>query len=170
MRNLTQTTNTLSDKRDGYELQRLLQDVYNRFRSCALTTAGLIIKAGGGTIPKTGAAASYYIAEGKTVTIAAGVDMSPVLTSANNITNVSDNIFVWSVDKDGTTYLQQGTTGTTLGTVRWPELDPTRAVIGAIHVAPSSGNFVGGTSALDGTLANTVYISPVGPFDPSANV
>lgn len=54
MRALTVTANSLSDKRDGYELQRVLQDVYNRMRSVMLTTAGLVIKTAASPLAKTG--------------------------------------------------------------------------------------------------------------------
>lgn len=170
MRNLTQTTNTLSDKRDGYELNRLLQDVYNRFRSVATSTAGLVKKAGSSALVKTGAAATNLVVEGRMVSIAAATDM-PALVGT--VSNAAFNIYVFSVDKAGTTYVQFGTEGSTLAAVRWPELDPTRATIGYLIINPTgTGDFVGGTSALDDVtiVPNAVYASPTGAFDPSANV
>ena len=93
----------------------------------------------------------------------------PALTGIN-ITQNNFNVVIFSVDKAGTTYVQAGTQASTLPGVRLPELLATRAVIGLLVINPTSAGFTGGTTALDGTAANTVYISPVGTFDPSATV
>lgn len=167
MRALTVTANSLSDKRDGYELQRVLQDVYNRMRSVMLTTAGLVIKAGASPIAKTGASITYYTAEGVTRSIAASTDM-PAFTGT--VANALFCPYVFSVDKAGTTYVQQGTAGASLQGMKYPELDPTRATIGIVIINPTVGTFTGGVSALDSTAANAIYISPIGAFDPSATV
>lgn len=167
MRVLTSTMNQMSDKRDGFELQRILQDVYNRIRSVALTSAGLVIKAASSAVAKTGAAITYLIAEGVQQSIAAGTDM-PAFTGT--VANGLYCPYVFSIDKAGTTYVQQGTSGASLAAMRYPELEPTRAVVGIVVIHPTVGSFTGGTSALDSTAANAVYISPVGMFDPSATV
>tara|TARA_R110000868_G_scaffold192205_2_gene436545 strand:+ start:4676 stop:5182 length:507 start_codon:yes stop_codon:yes gene_type:complete len=168
MRNLTQTTQALSDKRDGYELNRLLEDVYNRTKSVALSTAGLVISATT-TKAKTGAAASYYIAEGKLLTLAAGLDM-PAIPATVTVVNANYTVVVFSVDKAGTVSIQSGTEAATLAGVRWPEFDPKRATVGILVIHPTVGAFTGGSSVLSSTAANTVYLSPIGAFDPTANI
>lgn len=168
MKPLIQTLNNgMSDKRDAYELSGVLSDVYNRFRSCCLQTATLAIVGAGNAGAKT-TTASYYTVEGILRTIAASTNL-PALTGINIAQN-KVNVAVFTVDKAGTIRVQAGTAAATLPGVRFPELEPTRAVIGILIIAPTSAAFVGGTTALDGTAANTVYISPIGPFDPSATV
>lgn len=168
MRPLIQTLNAgISDKREAYELSRILGDIYNRLRSVALTTAGLVINGAANAAARTGASITYVIAEGKPLSIAANTVL-PAFTGT--VANNTVCPYVFTVDKTGTTYIQKGTAGATLASAVFPELDPSRAILGVVIIAPTSGTFTGGTSALDGTAANAVYISPVGVWDPSAIV
>ena len=167
MRALQSIINALSDKRDAYELSKALSDLYNRMRSVALTTAGLVIKAAASPTVKTGASITYLIVEGKPISIAASTDM-PALTGTVATNTVCP--YVFTVDKSGTAYVHKGTAGATLAASRFPELAANRAIIGVVIIAPTVGTFTGGTSALDSTAANAVYISPIGAWDPSATV
>jgi hypothetical protein len=56
-------------------LTPIFTPIADRYSSQPLTTAGLVIKAGGSTLAKTGAAAFYAVAKGVLVTIAASTDM-----------------------------------------------------------------------------------------------
>lgn len=152
-------------------LYLLLKPLKERYRSCVHSTAGLVITATTGLkVPKIGAAICHYQAKGKNGQIAAGTDM-PALSGT--VTNAKFNLFVFTVDSAGTTYSQMGTEAATEADVKWPALNPERAIIGYIKINPTgTGNFVGGTTALnDATVVpNTLYISPVGMFDPTAQI
>lgn len=157
----------ISDTAARYALLNILVPVIDRLRSCTLSTAGLVIKAGGSALAKTGSAVTHFIAEGVKGRIAGSTDM-PALVGT--VTNAAFNVFVFSVDKASTVTVQMGTEGATEAAIKWPKLDPRKAVVGFIVVNPTgTGPFVGGTTALDDAtvVPNAVYISPVGAFDPA---
>lgn len=157
----------LSDTAGRYALLNILVPIVTRFRSCTLSTAGLVIKAGASALAKTGSAVTHFIAEGVKGRIAGSTDM-PALVGT--VTNARFNVFVFSVDKASTVTVQMGVEGATEAAIKWPKLDPKKAVVGFIIINPTgTGNFVGGTTALDdATVApNAAYVSPVGTFDPA---
>lgn len=156
----------VSDTAAQYSLLLIFSPIVNRFRSCTLSTAGLVIKAGGSALAKTGSAVTHYIAEGVKGRIAGSTDM-PALVGT--VTNALFNVFVFSVDKAGTVTVQMGVEGATEAAIKWPKLDQRKAVVGFIVINPTgTGNFVGGTTPLDdATVApGAAYVSPVGTFDP----
>lgn len=164
--NISASLAAIGSRIDSTELSSVLLPMAQRQRNVALVSAGLVIKAGGSTLVKNGAA-FYGIAEGTLITIAANTDM-PALTGIN-VTNGNKRVVMFVANRAGTVTAVAGKEGgTALGTVTFPTLEPESVIIGGIILAPSTGNFVGGTSALDGTLANTVYFSPVGALYPSA--
>lgn len=144
------------------ELLTVLKEMADRLSSQPLATAGLVIKAGASTLAKTGAAAYYGVADGKLVTIAAATDM-PALTGLT-ITASSYNVACFFVDSASTVTALFGTEGTTLKAVKFPEFPEKKALVGFLIITHGS-TFTGGTTALD--TATTVYISPVGAFDPN---
>jgi hypothetical protein len=82
------------------------------------------------------------------------------------------NVFVFTVNAAGATFVQMGVEGSTEAQIRWPKSDPKKAILGMIIVNPAgTGNFVGGTTALDDATVmgagGVTYISPVGSFDPN---
>ena len=166
LQNLKNWLAQVSDSAARYALELILTPILNRFQSCALNGAGLVIKAGSSALAKTGASVFHYIAEGVKGRISAGTDM-PALVGT--VTNAMFNVFVFSVDKAGTLSVQMGVEGATEAAIKWPKLDQRKAVVGFLVINPTgTGNFVGGTTALDdATVApNTAYISPSGVFDP----
>lgn len=149
-------------------LYNVLKPMKERYRSCAHSSAGLVIKAGASALVKTGASAFHYQAKGKNGSIAAATDM-PALVGT--VTNAKHNVFVFTVDSAGTTYVKMGTEAATAADVKWPTLNQERAIIGYIKVNPTgTGNFVGGTTALDDAtvVPNVAYVSPIGMLDPTA--
>ena len=63
-----------------------------------------------------------------------------------------------------------GSGASTLGAVKFPDVPLDKAIVGFIIVNPTgTGDFVGNTTALDDATAvpNTVYVSPIGAFDPT---
>ena len=146
------------------ELQNAI-DSYNTL----LSTAGLAIKAGGGKVAKAGTLAKAFI-DGKLVSIEDDTDM-PAL--AGTVANGKFNVFVFSMDSAGAFTAQMGTAGDTLGEVVFPTVPDDNAVIGFIIVNPTgTGDFVGGTSALDDAtiVPNVVYVDTPYPFNPNLAV
>lgn len=160
----------LADKGDAAKLSRILTAIYLSLNSVCLTSAGLVIKAGGGVLVKTGAAATTLSSEGILLSIAAATDM-PALVGT--VVNATFNVFVFSTDKAGTRTTTMGTAAATLAGVIFPNLLDTATVIGFIVVNPTgTGNFVGGSIALDDVtvVPNVVYNNTVGAFDVNAKL
>lgn len=141
-------------------LRPLFNALADRYASCALSSAGLVIKAGGSALAKTGASVFYAVANGKIVTIAGATDM-PALVGT--ITANKFNVFCFFIDKAGTVTAAMGVEGATLAAVKFPPFPEGKALVGFIAVTHSS-TFTGGTTPLD--TATTVYVSPLGAFDP----
>jgi len=170
LENLTQRLAAVNDHKEKYNLYLLFRALFEQFRSQSNSSAGLVIKSASSALVKTGASVYHYVAQGIKGRIAAATDM-PALSGT--VTNAAFNVYVFSVDKGGTTYSQMGTEGATEAGIRWPSLAPGRAVIGYVVINPTgTGNFVGGTTALDdGTVTpNAVYINVIGAFDPNITI
>jgi len=175
MDKLTSVLGAFSDKRDSLVLYNALKGLYDEASCQMLTTAGLVITATTGKyVPKSGAAIAYGIVKGYHVTIAAGTDM-PAL--AGTVTNAKFNVFCFYANKSGTSLTAtdmvsaMGTEGATIDVVKFPNPPDGKTLIGYVIINPTgAGNFVGGTTALDdGTVVpNTIYVSVVGAFNPTA--
>lgn len=152
----------LPNPMDAYNLNRIFAPLVDRFSSQPLNSAGLVIKAGGGVLAKTGAAAFYAVAQGVPVTIAASTDM-PALTGLV-ISATFFNVACFFVDSAAATTVAFGTQGATLGALKWPQFPAGKSLIGFLIITHSA-TFTGNTTPLD--TATTVYISPLGPFDPT---
>lgn len=156
------------DTRVKFNLTRLLYPLFDRYSSCAVSTAGLVIHGSASTKAKTGTAPFYGFASGVPVTIAASTDM-PALVGT--VVNATFNVFVFFIDSGSTVTVAMGTAGSTYAKVVFPQLPEGKAVVGFIVINPTgTGNFVGGTTALDdGTVVpNTAYASPTGAWDMAA--
>lgn len=147
---------------DRRALSQLLEPVVGTLNTQALTTAGLVIKAGTSTLAKTGSAAFYALVGGRLLTIAGSTDM-PALTGLT-ITANSFNVACFFVNASGTVSVKFGTEGTSLGRVKFPDFPLGQALVGFLIITHSS-TFTGGTTALD--TATTVYVSPLGAVDPT---
>lgn len=131
-----------------------------------LNTGGLAIKTGGSALAKT-ASTIYYLIDGVLCTKAAA-DMAAL---SGTVTNAKFNVFVFSVNAAGTLATQMGTEASTLGGVVFPAVADGYAPIGFVIINPTgTGNFVGGTTALDdGTVVpNAVYVNTLQSFFPYA--
>lgn len=137
------------------------QNLIDILEKHAMTTGGLAIKTGSSPTVKT-VTDVYYFIGGKIYKLAAG-DMAAL---AGTVTNAYFNVFVFTVNAAGTVTTAMGTQATTLAGVVFPATPAASAVIGFVIINPTgSGNFVGGTSALDGaTTPNAVYINAVSPM------
>jgi len=152
----------ISASRDKEVLQTLMQYVARQVNNVSLSSAGLVIKAGGSTLAKTGASAWYGLVGGRLVTIAGSTDM-PALTGLS-ITANSFNVACFFINSAGTVAARFGTEGTAIGRVKFPDFPVDMTLVGALLITHSS-TFTGGTTALD--TATTVYLSPLGAVDPT---
>ena len=153
------------DIRRRTALRNVVIPLADRSSSQPLTTAGLVISAAASPLAKTGAAAFYCVASGVPVTIAAGTNM-PALTGIN-FTTGQFTVACFFVDSAGTRTALGGTPGATLATLRWPQFPAGKSLIGFLIITHSAA-FTGGTTALD--TATTVFVSPLGSFDPTVLV
>ena len=148
--------------RAGHDLRRILLPFADCFSSVALTSAGLVINAGGATVPKIGASDFYCLANGVLVKIAAGTAL-PALTVVAADAGMYQ-VACYYVDAAGTVTVSGGYQGATIGTVKFPQFPIRKALIGFLLITYASP-FVGGTTPLD--TATTLYFSPVGALDPT---
>jgi hypothetical protein len=158
---LKQYLNTVGSVLDKAALTPLLSAMADRFSSQATSSAGLVISATT-TTSKTGATPFAGVVQGVPVAIAAGTDM-PALTGLN-ITAGSYNVFCYYIDAASVVTVLMGTEATTLAGVKFPQPPVGKALVGYLVVTYASP-FVGGTTVL--STATTVYVSPVGAFDPT---
>jgi hypothetical protein len=152
----------------AWALRRLFEPLYDRNASQPIRTAGLVIKAGASPLAKIGASDFYALVNGTIVRIVANTDM-PALVGT--VVNATFNVFCFFVDQAGTVTVAMGTAGASYGAIKFPQFPTQKALVGFLIIRPTgTGNFVGGTTALDdATVApNTAYISPTGGFDPAA--
>jgi len=164
MQKLNPLLAAMPDKMAATQMSTILTGIYRRLNSVTLTSAGLAIKAGASALVKTGATATTLSVEGVLASIAAATDM-PALVGT--VTADLFNVYVFSQDRAGTRYTTMGTEAATLAGVKFPSIPDNRAVIGFIVVNPTgTGNFVGGTTALDDAtvVPNVVYNNTVGAF------
>lgn len=164
---ITQYVNSIASERDRAAIRPMLVPIAHCLSTQSIATAGLVIKAGGSTLVKTGAAAYYGVAKGILVSVAASTDM-PALVGT--VANAAFNVFAFYINSDGTVTGQMGTAGSTLARVRFPITPAANAMLGFVIIHPTgTGNFVGGTTALDDAtvVPNAVFLSVLGQFDPT---
>ena len=155
---------TMRDPLDKEAIRPVLSALADRLSSQATVSAGLVIKAGGGVLAKTGTTAFQGVAGGVPVTIAGSTDM-PALTGIN-ISAGKYNVVCFFIDSASVVTAAAGTEGASLAAVKFPDFGNQRnnALVGYLIITYASA-FTGGTTPLD--TATTVYVSPVGAFDPT---
>ena len=157
--------------RDGAQRQALasvLEPMVDRYATKILRDPGLVIKTAGSAIVKAGNA-FHAAVTGKLVTKAANTDMAAL---SGTVANAAFNVYCFFIDAAGTLTSAMGTAGASLAAVKFPPFPESKALIGFIIVNPTgTGNFVGGTTALDDVtvVPNVVYIdgNDLGNFDPT---
>ncbi len=151
----------IAAERDRRAIRQCLDPIGDRYASQPLASAGLAISAGGSTLAKIGATDFYAVAKGVLVKVAAGTNM-PALVGT--ITAAKFNVFCFFVDSAAVVTVAMGTEGAAIGNIAWPQFPEGKSLIGFLIVTYAS-TFTGGTTALD--TATTVYVSPLGAFDPT---
>jgi hypothetical protein len=157
---VTRYLSGLAAAQDRTAIRGVVNPIADRLSSQATSTAGLVISTTT-TLAKTGSAAFAGVAGGVPVAIAAGTDM-PALSGS--ITAGSYNVFCFFIDSASTVTSVMGNEGTTLAKVTFPQFPAGKALVGYLVITYASA-FVGGTTVL--STATTVYVSPVGAFDPT---
>jgi hypothetical protein len=152
----------LSNVQDAYQLTRILAPLADRYSSQPLVTAGLVINAGGAAFPKIGATDFYAIVAGSLVKIAAATAMPSLL--GINAPAGGFNVACFYVDGAGALTALGGVPAATLGAVLFPQPPAKKSLVGFLIIT-NAGAFTGGTTALDG--GTTIYVSPIGPCDPT---
>lgn len=165
---LTRYLSGVAAVRDREALLAVLKPIVDRYSSQMLSNSTLVIGSASKLVPKTGAAISYGVVKSVPIDIAAGTVM-PALVGT--VTNAKFNVYCFFVDSAETVTSAMGTEGATWAAVKFPPFPENKTLLGFVRINPTgTGNFVGGTTDLDDAtvVPNAVYISPVGPFDPSA--
>ncbi len=101
--------------------------------------------------------AVYYQIDGSVYKLAAG-DLAAL---SGTVVNGTFNAFMFTVNSSGTTKSYMGTAASTLAGVVFPTAPDGEVVLGFVIINPTgTGNFVGGTTALDDAtvVPNAVYI------------
>ena len=155
----------LSNPIDANFLSRILSPIGDRYSSQPLASAGLVINGAGAAFAKIGATDFWATAGGILVKLAAGTAM-PALTGIV-IPAAAFNVACFFVDGAGVITVAGGSPGATAGAVGWPQFPLKKALVGFVLIT-NAGVFTGGTTALD--AGTTVYISPIGAFDPTVMV
>ena len=154
------------DESKARALRTLFRQLSIADSAYCLTSAGLVIKGVGNVLAKAGSA-FYAIAGGKLVTKTANTDMAAL---SGTVTNAKFNVFVYYIDSAGNLTSAMGTEGATLAAVVFPLTPEGKAAIGFTVINPTgTGNFVGGTTALDDAtvVPNAAYINLTAPFNPN---
>lgn len=140
--------------------------IADRLSCQTLTSGALAINGAANPAAKVGSV-YYGIAQGVLVTKAANTAMTAL---SGTVTNAKFNVFSFFIDRAGTLTTAMGTEATTLAGVTMPTPPVGAAQIGFVIVNPTgTGNFVGGTTALDDAtvVPNAVYVNTQGAFDPT---
>lgn len=169
MATLLQWINQFSDKRDAWTIYKTLSGVYAALSSVALNSATVNIKSTAKETIETGAVVNAVV-NGSPVSLANDLELA---TPTGTVENGTHNVFVWTVDAAGNSYVQMGAPGAARADVRFPDIAPGRAAIAMVYINPTgTGDFVGGTTALDDATVtpNAALVNIVGPFNPSLQV
>ncbi|OQB18158.1 MAG: hypothetical protein BWY14_01004 [Parcubacteria group bacterium ADurb.Bin192] len=148
------------------------QDILNALEQLQTNACDMLLNTGGLAIGSSSKAA-VKIAN----TVYAMIDGALVkkttaeVALSGTVTNAKFNVYVLSMDASGTVTASMGTEGATIGAVVFPTVPDDEVVLGFVIVNPTgTGNFVGGTTALDdATVApNAVYVNTPYPFNLNA--
>jgi hypothetical protein len=144
------------------EYSALFDKLQRAVTNVLLVSGGLAIKAGGSALVKT-ANTIHALVDGVPMTKAAADCAALVGT----VTNAKFNVFVFTVNAAGTFKTYMGTEAATYAAVTFPTVADGEVVIGYVSINPTgTGNFVGGTTALDDAtvVPTAVYVNTVGVF------
>ncbi len=163
---IAQHLKNVNDPTSRLALQKIINPIADRMSSFLTASAVLAIKAGASALVKADEVI-YAFAAGTPVTKVADTDMAAL---AGTVVNATFNVFCFYIDNAGTLTSAMGTAGATYTAVKFPTVPVGKAMIGYVIINPTgTGNFVGGTTALDDAtvVPTAVYVNTVGAFDPT---
>lgn len=146
-------------------LKTILDALVDRASTRMVSTATLTFTAAA-LLART-SVVSYLLVDGKLATIGQPINM-PALVGT--VTNARFNVYVYYQDSAGVRTSVMGTEGASLAAVVFPQTPVKKAIIGFTIINPTgTGNFVGGTTALDDAtvVPNAVNISAIAGVDPT---
>ena len=164
---VTQMLSQVRDERTRNALTQLLSVIADGISSYPVRDAGIVIKTAGSALSKIGATDWYGFAKGVLRKIAASTDNAAY---SGTVANGKFNVFAHYIDNAGTLTTVMGTPGATLAAVKFPNRPTNKCMYGFTIINPTgTGNFVGGTTALDDAtvVPNAVYVSVQGTPDPT---
>ena len=148
-----------------------LEKVRQRHTSCVLASAGLAIFGAASAIVKAVNAVNYMASSAVGVTPVYGKTGANLSMAAlvGSVTAAKFNVFVFSWSDNGAGVLTlksyMGVEGATRAAVIFPTVPTNEAVAGFVEINPTgTGNFVGGTTALDDAtvVPNAAYVNVIG--------
>lgn len=137
------------------ELSGLFDKLQRNLLNKILQKGTLAIHGSASAVVKT-TTTLYVMIDGVIVKLAAA-DLTAL---SGTVVNATFNVFVFTINASGTVKVYMGTAGTTLAGVVFPTTADGEVPLGFIIVNPTgTGNFVGGTTALDDAtvVPNVVY-------------
>lgn len=149
------------------DTDQVLAAVARNSRDAVISSADLVIKAGGSGIVKNDTK-FFLLFNGVLSTVAADTDM-PAL--AGTVTADAFNVYCFFQNSAGTRRTAMGTEGATLADIVFPGINDDEALIGFVVINPTgTGDFVGGTTDLDDAtvVPNAAYVNAVGNANPYA--
>jgi hypothetical protein len=147
------------------ELSTLLDKIQRALTNRLLTAGALAIHGSASAVAKTTATIVYLI-DGVLYTKAA----ADTAALAGTVTNAKFNVFVFTVNAAGTFKTYMGTEASTLAGVVFPTVPDGEVSVGFVIINPTgTGNFVGGTTALDDAtvVPNAVYVNTADVYNTS---
>jgi hypothetical protein len=147
------------------ELKGVLDKIQRALTSRLLVSGALAIHGSASAVAKIGSTA-YYMIDG--VIYSKTTADTSALTGT--VTNARFNVFVFTLNAAGTFHTYMGTEATTLAGVVFPTIPDGEVSVGFVIINPTgSGNFVGGTTALDdGTVVpGAIYVNTGEAFSAS---
>jgi len=164
---ITQWLSQMAGETNQKAVRVPMKAIGDRESTTALTSAGLRIHGGSASAVVQGHTVMYAICQGILVTKPADTDMAAL---AGTVVNGTFNVFCHFIDQSGNLTTLMGIAGATLGAVVFPQFPETKAILGFTIINPTgTGNFVGGTTALDDAtvVPNAVFVNTPSGFDPS---
>lgn len=142
------------------EMSTLFDKLQRALCTGLLNSGGLAIHGSASAVAKI-ANTVYFMIDGQVYTKTTA-DTSAL---AGTVTNAKYNVFVFTLNSGGTFHTYMGTEAATLGAVAFPSVPDGEVAVGFVIINPTgTGNFVGGTTALDdATVApGALYVNTVG--------
>ncbi|HKF48316.1 MAG TPA: hypothetical protein VKB38_13220 [Terracidiphilus sp.] len=146
-------------------MSALFDKIQRALTNRMLVTGALAIHGSASALAKI-ANAVYYLVDGTLYTKGA----ADCAALSGTVVNATFNVFVFTVNAAGALHTYMGTAGASLSAVLMPTVPDGEVSMGFVIINPTgTGNFVGGTTALDDAtvVPNAVYVNTGDVFNAS---